>query len=176
MRLWTMQTPDVDLGDIHYTVDHSKSQYAATFPKYPALCKRLSEQLQLGTDQYVWCLLQDENTWDGCGKWEFNVPDEYVRLICSITWHWILTRSNEDDIKCTPPEEIYDICWTLNINMSRKSVGFTRDTFSEQFHSVWREKNPDELWDMLEVHEVGNTCTTALVLLPVADWITSRLR
>lgn len=175
MRLWTMQTPDIDLRDIHYKIDHRKSPFVDHFPKYHQLCKILSEQLKLGTDQYIWCLTEDEKTWDGREKWELDVPQEFVRLICSITWHWILTRSNEDCSECTPPERIFHLCWQLNINLRRKpNPGFNRDSFRRQFHSGWRDKNVEELWDMLSVTEIGPKCAQALVLLPVAkDWITA---
>ena len=164
MRVWTMQTRDIELTDC--TIDHSKSPYARDFPKYSELCNVLSERL--GTDQFIWCLTEDEETWNGREKWALIVPEDHVCLICSITWHWLLTRSHGGSRGCTIPDRFFNLSRRLN-------VCFSRDEFHDQFHRDWRNKTIEELWDMLFVDDIGGACTDALVLCPIEKgWITER--
>ena len=164
LLLWSWQTVGINLTEL--TVDHGKSQWVDNFPKYPELCEILSKLI--GTNQFIWCMTQEEKTWKGREKWVLSVPKNSVRLICSITWNWILSRSNGETSRCQIPNRLF--------NLSRpRGVNISRDDFQSQFHRGWRDKTTEQLWDMLFVNEIGDACTNALVLCPIEkEWIRER--
>ena len=157
-HLWSWQTEDIDLtkGKIF----NGKYPWTDNYPKYPELRKKLS--IKLGTDQFIWCYTKDGEAMPRRKKWELSVPKDRVRLICSITWDWILKRNHGENIRCVIPNRL----WYLS-QLEYKE-------FQNKFHDAWKDKTPEELWDMLFVNEIGE-CTHALLLCPIKeDWIIRR--
>jgi len=157
-QLWSWQTANIELTE--YAVDHRKSPWVDCYSQYPELCEMLSKLI--GTNQFIWCDTQDGEAWKDREKWELSVPKDRVRLICSITWNWILSRSNGKTSRCRIPDRL----WYLS--------QLEYNEFQNRFHDAWKDKKPEELWDMLSVNEIGE-CTHALVLCPIEeDWIIRR--
>jgi len=167
MRLYTWQTPDIELTE--YTVDHGMSPWNDNFPKYPELCNTLSKQVGLESDRFIWCTTQRAKSWKGREEWELNVPANRVCLICSVTWNWILYRSNGETCNCCIPEKLF--------NLARpRGVSLLRDDFQTEFHAGWRVKTSWELWGMVRVNEIQEVaCIDAVVSCPIEeDWIIKR--
>jgi hypothetical protein len=157
MILWTWQTKGFDI--IKSTIEHRKSSWINNFPKYPELCKILSKRLK--KDSFIWCFTQEE-PWkkEKREKWELCIPQNHVRFICSITWNWILARSNNTKSNC-------DINTLFNIIKCHKPT-LNRPEFQKQFHHGWKDKSDDELWQILILEKyVGAPCTHAIVSCPI---------
>ena len=158
ISLWSWQTRDFSLEE--GIVNHTLSEFDKTHRGYRKSCKELSKRI--GTDQFIWCDTHDGTTWQNRVKWGLKVPEHRVRLYCSITWHWILSRNGGENVQCVPPEKLFDL--------SRKF--FYRDEFCNTFHDGWRNKTTEELWDILFVDKVQGTCTHALLQFPVvSEWV-----
>ena len=162
--LWSWQTRGFSITE--GIVDHSLSEFNQTHYGYRKSCKELVERL--GTNQFIWCYTQDEETWKNRVKWELEVPKNRVLFICSITWHWILNRNAEQSIGCIPPEKLFNLALQFN-------PGLSRNEFQNRFHDAWRNKTTEELWDALFVDKVYGTCTHALLRYPVQErWVNKR--
>jgi hypothetical protein len=173
-HLWSWQTKNIELTE--YTVDHGKSPWFSEFPKYPELCKMLAERV--GTSQFIWCYTEDGKPLADREEWELRVPEGRVRLICSITWNWILSRSREETCRCEIPIGLFYRVRKLFREFG-KQVGvrldLSRTDFQNMFHDAWKSTTTEELWDMLFVDETKGACTHALVLCPIEeDWIKRR--
>ena len=160
LLLWSWQTVGIEITEL--TVDHEKSPWVDNFPKYPELCEMLSELIE--TNQFIWCFTQKVKRFEDREKWELSVPKNRVRLFCSITWNWILSRSNGKTCNCQIPDRLWDLSPQLG-----------HAEFQKGFHDAWKNKTNEELWDMLLVDEIGDACTEALVLCPIEkEWIRER--
>ena len=165
INLWTWQKKGFDI--IKSEIDHNKSSWINDFPKYSELCKELSERLAY--KQFIWSFT-DDKIWTGNEReeWILNVPSEYVRLICSITWDWILERSNNDKCNCVVPDRL---CYLSRL----RGISLSRTDFQNQFHRGWQDKTNEGLWDMLFVDKIADVCTHALILCPLKEgWIIKR--
>jgi hypothetical protein len=158
LLLWSWQTRGFSLTE--GKVDHSLSKFNRTHNGYRKSCKELVERL--GTDQFIWCYTQEEKPWDNRVKWELEVPKNRVRLICSITWHWILNRNADESRGCVIPEKFFNLSHQVN-------PCFSRAEFQNRFHDGWRNKTTEELWDSLFVDKVQGSCTHALLRYPVKE-------
>jgi hypothetical protein len=163
LSLWTWQTPGFSI--IEDKVDHNLSEFNKIYSGYLKSCEELSGQID--TDQFIFCNTQDKPWGENRMKWELEVPKHRVRLICSITWNWILAKNSGNSNVCEPPEKFF------NLSMNTKSHCFnSREEFESKFHSGWKDKTTKELWDALFVEAVQGTCTHALLLLPVdSEWV-----
>jgi len=90
MRLWTWQTKDILLTEGKLDYRRSPFYRGKAGPDIQKAYKRLFETL--GTDQIHWCYTDAEEAEEAARrgknrkKWEIEVPESDVRLVCASVW------------------------------------------------------------------------------------------
>jgi len=165
MKLWTWQGKGFSL-----------TKGILDSRKYSAFYKDNSEAFEklwrkLGTCQIVWCYHTKEeatfknlkNDYKGKVLWELDVPEKHILKrgnICSVAWHWILTRNKGADNICDIPQMFKK--WFRIAKTKRREC-------EKGFHDGWKNKTTEELWDALFLDDIVRDCSQLLVPYPVED-------
>jgi len=176
MRLWTWQKKGF-LLDSDRVESLRNSAYLNDFSR--AFADRLMMLKAyvkfwelLDTDQILWCFTDKKEAVNANGDswcaesqlWEIEVPDDKVKLICGVGWHWMLAKR-----ECAAPSRFEDLFVQM---MSLLLTRYNRDVFFSDFNAYWANKTDDELARDLLVQSTCYGCAQAVVFHPIdRDWI-----
>lgn len=172
MQLWTWQNKAFNLSDPTQRVRPLDCSVYITHPDLDSdgkdKHKKASEKVfaRVGTDQLIWCFHRYEDAvsnasiveFETLGRvlWEIDVPCEKIRWHCHAAWTCL--RTGKPDL----PDRIRQIYKELKY--------FRADCakrFEDDFTAHWRDKNDDELLDLLFLNRLVTGCSGAIVFHPV---------
>jgi len=171
MLLWTWQNPKIspikgEYDSLKYSDYIKDSTNISEEQRFINAYKKIWEYLSHSKNSKIkilWCYTVENEAKEVKSSnqnkilWNIDVPEDHIRFICDIAWHWILY--GKDGNSCTPPERLFQLYHALTKNH--------RDQFYKDFNTKWRTTPENVLWDILFLDDLIEDCTTAIVIHPI---------
>jgi hypothetical protein len=174
MRLWTWQRTGVfpygreKLDSLKYSYYLNDSDVDASVRLRRATAYKKLWGL-LSTDQVMWCFTNEKEAVEAAGRewckdcvlWEFDVPLEEVKLVCTVGWDLLVQGG------CSTPSELVECFRQLQGFYQKNGKPYFRDLFDKDFCAYWRGRSESELWEALFVSRDCGGCAQPLAFHPV---------
>ena len=179
MLLWTWQNPNAsptkgEYDSLKYS-DYVKNSCIAKSERerfadaYREIWRRLGKE-ETEKIKILWCYTDEGEAKKARASnqnkvlWKIDVPEENIRYICSVAWHWILYGNG-----CVPPTKFEHFYRVLT------NGPFHRNQFNKDFNAEWRMMPEDALWDILFLDNLVEACSDAIVEHPIEEnWLIKR--
>jgi len=173
MQLWTWQSKGFDLADQAQKV---RSLGSSVYTMHPQLNPGMKDKhrgayeklfQRLGTDQLIWCFHRYEDATNhrsidefeillGHVLWEIDVPCEKITWYCDAAWACL--RTGQPGLP-RAMNQIYEELKYLRPDLAKR--------LEADFMAYWRDKNDEEVLDLLFVNRLGDGCPEAMVFHPL---------